>query len=194
MEIRSFLAFELPEDIKAIVSRVSAEMKGSPLDIRWVKIDNIHLTVIFLGKISTEHAVDIGTIAGDVCNDFEPFSISLKGTGIFSSKRNPRVLWIGLDSDMKRMSHFKDTLQKNLKPFGIKAGKRKFNPHLALGRFRKGAKSSVNLDALLQKHKDLTSPVCSLRELALFKSDLKPGGAIYTKLNTWPLGSLRVEQ
>ena len=194
MEIRSFLAFELPEEIKAILSRVFDEMRGYPLDIRWVKIDNIHLTVIFLGNISTEHSVDIGTIARDVCYDFEPFSISLKGTGIFGSKRNPRVLWIGLEGDIKRMSNFKDALLKSLKPFGIKEEKRKFNPHLTLGRFRKGAKSSVNLDELLQKHKDLTSPVCSLCDLVLFKSDLKPGGAIYTKLHAWPLGRLRVGQ
>ena len=75
-----------------------------------------------------------------------------------------------------------------IKPFGIKEEKRRFNPHLTLGRFRKGAKSDVHLDKILLHYKHLTSQECMLRELSLFKSDLRPGGAVYTKLNTWPLG------
>ncbi len=187
MEIRSFLAFELPEEIKGIVTRVSSEMKKSPLDVRWVKVNNIHLTVIFIGNISEDHLDGMDTVVRDVCHDHRPFHISLKGAGVFSSRRNPRVLWIGLDGDIERMSFFRNALQKNLRPFGIKEEKRRFNPHLTLGRFRKGAKSGAHLDALLLKYRDLTSPVRPLSELVLFKSDLKTGGAVYTKLNAWPL-------
>jgi RNA 2',3'-cyclic 3'-phosphodiesterase len=187
MEIRSFLAFELPEEIKGIVSRVSGEMKKPPLDIRWIRVDNIHLTIIFIGNITTDRLDGMNTIVRDVCRDHGPFNISLKGAGVFSSRRNPRVLWVGLSGDMERMSLFKEALEKGLRPFGIQEEKRRFNPHLTLGRFRKDAKSGAHLDALLLKYGDLTSPVCTLSKLALFKSDLKPGGSVYTKLNAWPL-------
>jgi 2'-5' RNA ligase len=187
MEIRSFLAFELPEEIKSIVSRVSGEMKKSPLDVRWVNVDNIHLTVIFIGNISEDRLADMDRVVRDVCHNYGPFDISLNGAGVFSSRRNPRVLWIGLAGDIERMSHFRNTLQKNLKPFGIKAENRRFNPHLTLGRFRKGAKSGIHLDEILLRYRTLDSPVRSIGKLVLFKSDLKPGGAVYTKLNAWPL-------
>ncbi len=78
-------------------------------------------------------------------------------------------------------------MQESLKPFGIKVEKRRFNPHLTLGRFRKGAKSGIHLDEILLRYRTLDSPVRSIGELVLFKSDLKPGGAVYTKLNAWPL-------
>jgi len=187
MEIRSFLAFELPEQIKGIVSRVSGEMKKGSLDVRWIKVDNIHLTVVFIGNISADRLKEMDTVVRDVCQDYGPFNISISGAGVFAGRRNPRVLWIGLDGDIERMSSFRNTLQKHLTPFGIKEEKRRFNPHLTLGRFRKGAKSSVHLDELLLQYRELTSPLHTLRELVLFKSDLKPGGAVYTKLNAWPL-------
>ncbi len=187
MEIRSFLAFELPAEIKGIVSRVSGEMKKSPLDVRWVNVDNIHLTVIFIGSISEDNLAGMDRVVKDVCRNYGPFDISLSGTGVFSSRRNPRVLWIGLAGDIERMSFFRNTLQESLKPFGIKVEKRRFNPHLTIGRFRKGAKSGVHLDKILLRYRTLNSPVRSISELVLFKSDLKPGGAVYTKLNAWPL-------
>lgn len=187
MEIRSFLAFELPEDIKGIVSRVSGEMKKSPLDVRWVNVDNIHLTVIFIGNISEDRLADMDRGIKDVCHYYGPFDISLSGAGVFSSRRNPRVLWIGLAGDIERMSLFRNSLQESLEPFGIKVEKRRFNPHLTLGRFRKGAKSGVHLDKILLEYRNLNSPGQPISELVLFKSDLKPSGAVYTKLNEWPL-------
>ncbi len=187
MEIRSFLAFELPEEIKKIVSRVSGEMKKSPLDMRWVKVDNIHLTVIFIGGISTDLLDDLGKKVSKVCQKHGPFNIRLRGAGVFSNRRNPRVLWLGLDGNIDKMGWFRNSLQKRLEPFGIKKEKRRFNPHLTLGRFRKGSKSGIHLDDLLLNYEDLNSRVCTLGELILFKSDLKPGGAVYTRLNSWTL-------
>ncbi len=187
MKVRSFLAFELPLEIKDIISRVSHEMRRSHLDIRWVKVENIHLTVVFIGNISTDHLGDMGAAVKKVCQTYEPFSISLKGAGVFAGRRNPRVLWIGLNGDLERMSYFRDALQEQLKPYGVEEEKRRFNPHLTLGRFRKGAKSSAHLAELLSGYEDLASPMCTLHELILFKSDLRPSGAVYTNLDSWPL-------
>ncbi|NQT55640.1 MAG: RNA 2',3'-cyclic phosphodiesterase [Desulfobacteraceae bacterium] len=187
MEIRSFLAFELPEEIKKIIFHVSEEAKKFPLDVRWVKASNIHLTMVFMGNILMEHLEGISEAVSKACKMYGPFNISLKEMGAFSNRRNPRVLWVGLEGDIERMSYFRGTLQKSLKSFGVKEEKRQFNPHLTLGRFRKGSRPSEHLDDLLSRYQDLTSPVSTLEELVLFKSDLNPKGAAYTKLNIWPL-------
>ena len=187
MEIRSFLAFELPLEIKKIVSQLSAKMRGLPLDIRWVNTDNIHLTIVFMGNIIMEHLEPAGNEAAKACQRYGPFKISLKNVGIFGSNRNPRILWIKLQGDIERMSHFRDALQKKLAPFGIKQEKRRFNPHLTLGRFRRGSKTGRQLDEFLSEYQVLASPICDLNELVMFKSDLTGGGAVYSKLNTWPL-------
>jgi 2'-5' RNA ligase len=187
MKIRSFLAFELPLEIKNVVVRVSEELRQSTLNARWVKVDNIHLTVVFMGNIETEDIPAIARGVKEVCQAFGPFDLSLKGIGCFPNRRNPRVIWLGLDGDLEPMSEFRDALQGHLTDFGIKEEKRKFKPHLTLGRFRKPKKMDSKEDQLLSKYEDISSSVCSLKELILFKSDLKPAGAVYTKVETWPL-------
>jgi len=187
MEIRSFLAFELPLDIKEIVARVSSEIRKSPLNVRCVHVDNIHLTVIFMGNIKTGDIVNIGAEVEKVCFRYSSFDVSLREMGFFPNKRNPRVLWLGLDGDLERMSHFRDSLQKQLGSFGIKEEKRRFTPHLTLGRFRNPHKGKSQLNEFIMGYRDLTSPVCPLNELILFQSTLKPSGAEYTKLGSWPL-------
>jgi RNA 2',3'-cyclic 3'-phosphodiesterase len=187
MEIRSFLAFELPEQIKTILHRVLADMRQAPLDIRWVRVENIHLTVIFTGNIEMDLLDDMSDIVKGACDWCPPLTISLKSAGVFSSRRNPRVLWIGLDGDIEKMSVFKNRLEEGLGPFGIKEEKRSFSPHLTLGRFKKGAKLGVQLDDLLLKYGGLESPRVTLNELVLFKSELTPKGAKYSRLNAWPM-------
>jgi 2'-5' RNA ligase len=187
MKIRSFLAFELPLEIKNVVVRVSEELRQSTLNARWVKVDNIHLTVVFMGNIETEDIPAIARGVKEVCQAFGPFDLSLKGIGCFPNRRNPRVIWLGLDGDLEPMSDFRDALQGHLTGFGIKEEKRKFKPHLTLGRFRKPKKTDSKENQLLSKYEDISSSVCSLKELILFKSDLKPAGAVYTKVETWPL-------
>ncbi|MEJ2724495.1 MAG: RNA 2',3'-cyclic phosphodiesterase [Deltaproteobacteria bacterium] len=187
MGIRSFLAFELPGDIRSVVDRVAGEVRRSSLDVRWVKAENIHITVIFLGSVNTQDLEGIKKGAEEICLRYRPFDIALAGVGCFPNTRNPRVVWLGVEGDLDRMAPFRDDLQEKLVPFGIKGEKRPFRPHLTLGRFKKQGKSDGRLLEILSKYKELTSPVCSLNELVLFKSDLKPGGAVYTKMLSWPL-------
>jgi 2'-5' RNA ligase len=191
MAIRSFLAFELPPDIKSMVKRVSEDVRRSELNLKWVKVDNIHLTVVFMGDIRTEDVQVIGEKIEDVCLGCKPFEISLKGMGVFPDTRRPRVLWLGLEMETERISSFRNSLQERLLAFGIKEEKRAFTPHLTLGRFDKpGRGDSLLVDIILQ-YKDLKGPVCRLKELVMFTSELKPGGAEYTKLKTCLLKGMR---
>jgi 2'-5' RNA ligase len=190
MGIRSFLAFELPEEIKAIVTRVSGEIRKSSLEVRWVRPEFIHLTVVFMGDIESEQIAPIGESVSAVCSQHSPFTISLKPMGCFPNTRNPRVIWLGIEGDLERMSRFRDDLQHALSPFGIKEEERAFRPHLTLGRFKKPSKRQTELDQLLAKYKELSSPARTLSELVLFRSDLKPGGAVYTKMVSWPLSGV----
>jgi 2'-5' RNA ligase len=187
MEIRSFLAFELPEPIKKIVIQVSGEIRKSSLDVRWVRPEFIHLTVVFMGDIQSDQIPLMGEPLNAVCSNHEPFKISLKPMGCFPNSRNPRVIWLGIDGDLERMSRFRDDLQHALSPFGIKEEERAFRPHLTLGRFKKPGKRQTELEQILATYRDLASPACTLGELVLFRSDLKPGGAVYTKMLSWPL-------
>ena len=187
MGIRSFLAFELPGQIKDTVSGISAEMSTLLPEARWVRVDNIHLTVVFLGEIPESSLEGIAGVAKSVCDRYDAFEIALKGVGVFSGLRFPRVLWVGLQGDLERMGYFRNGLQKRLAPCGIIEEKRKYRPHLTLGRFRKGTRGGPPLARILDGYRHVVSPFCRLSTFSLFKSDLTRTGAVYTKLMSWPL-------
>jgi 2'-5' RNA ligase len=191
MKIRSFLAFELSRPVKKIMQQVSAELKKSNLDAKWVKIDNIHLTVIFLGDIEEQWLEQIDAAAQAACIQSAPFAINLQSMGCFPNKKKARVLWLGIAGELGRMADFQKSLQKGLAPLNIKEEDREFKPHLTLGRFRTPGNQGQLLEKILQQYQDLTSPIAPLTELVLFKSDLKPGGAEYTKLRSWPLSGTK---
>ena len=187
MEIRSFLAFELPPGIKSEVARISGEVKKSGLNAGWVKPGNIHLTVVFMGNINSDDVPVITSLIGNAVSSCKTFDISLGGMGLFPDIRRPRVIWLGLNGEIDRLSSLRDDLQKPLESFGIKQEKRPFKAHLTLGRFRKPVKDRDLLKRIVDEYKHNTGPEGSFKELVMFKSELKPGGAVYTRLHSWPL-------
>lgn len=187
MDIRSFLAFEQPDAIRAPIREVSAALVKSRLDVRWVKPESIHLTVVFLGSVSVENLAAMERPLEETCGRFGPFQVWLKGLGCFPSGRNPRVLWVGLEGDIERMGRFRDEVQARVAPFGVREEKRPFRPHLTLGRFNRPPRGDRELERILEGYGTLSTPACVLGELVLFKSELRRGGAVYTRLKSWPL-------
>jgi len=187
MKIRSFLAFELPPPLKAGVEEVQRRLRDRLGGVRWVPAGNIHLTIIFLGEVDRSDVASIAAAAQETCAGFSPFKLALEGVGTFGGRRNPRVLWVGLAGDIESMGNLRDALQVRLKPFGVQEERRPFRPHLTLGRFKAGIAQGPELRGCLSEHAALQSPPALLEGLTLFKSDLKPGGAVYTRLEAWPL-------
>jgi 2'-5' RNA ligase len=191
MTIRSFLAFELPGEIREQVRQVSEELKKTKMDVRWVKPDNIHLTIVFLGDVREGDISAIGREIEQVCFGFHPFDFCLKGLGLFPDRRRPRILWAGYDGDVERITSLRDVLHERLMPFEIKEEKRDFKPHLTLGRFRNPVKADPQLDGILSRHESLSSPCFQVSELILFKSELRPQGPEYTRLESWAMSADR---
>ena len=187
MGIRSFLAFELPLRIKDRVGEISKELQQSRLPVRWVKVENIHLTIVFLGSVAEETIADIKLKVGSTAERFSAFQIKLNGVGVFPNWRRPRVFWIGLNGEIGGLSGLRDELQAGLEEFGFKPENRPFRPHLTLGRFKGTVNRGEELKWILDRFHDISSDDDYLKELVFFKSDLRPAGPIYTKMAVWPL-------
>jgi 2'-5' RNA ligase len=187
MGIRSFLAFSLPAGIRSVVEQVHDGLEDASRDVKWVRPASVHLTVVFLGSVDEETVPALSEAVRGVCAGFGPFGLAIRGTGYFPNPRRPRVIWLGLEGDVERMGALRDALQDVLEPFGVERERRPFRPHLTLGRFRKGGIMDDRLAEAVEGCAEVESPACSLDELVLFKSDLRPGGAVYTALDRFPL-------
>lgn len=188
MGIRSFLAFDLSVDIKKKIETISDEIKKSNLPVRWIKPENIHITLVFLGDVKENLIGDIKGKVENAVNKKISYKVWLEGLGVFPHVKRPRVIWVGLGGDIDRLSDLRDNIQSELSSLGFVPERRQFRPHLTIGRFKKETKGIFDVKKILERHYDITSDAYCLKELILFKSDLRPNGAEYTKIYSWLLG------
>ena len=183
--IRSFIAIELPDEIRHALAEVQKHLRPDVGGVRWVEPGSIHLTLKFLGDIPAEQIQPIVAAAMGAVQDEPPVSLGVSGLGAFPNPRRPRVIWVGIEGDVERLGRLQTRLEEALGPLGFPREERAFRPHLTVGRVKDPRRPPDLTRALA----DVTVPRCNsfdVREILLYKSDLRPTGAIYTKLQHLP--------
>jgi len=186
--IRSFIAIDLPEETRQEIGIVQEQLKRSKAGVRWVKPSSIHLTLKFLGNILPAQVDEIAAAAAQLLRDEPTITLCAAGLGGFPSQRKPRVIWVGLRGEVERLANIQAGLEKALEPLGFAREGRGFRPHLTIGR----VKDRHRLQSLIDAMSTLEIPEFNsfdADEIILYKSDLRPTGAIYTKLHRMPLAA-----
>lgn len=179
--LRAFIAIELPQNIIACLKKVQDALKKDELDIRWVRPGNIHLTLKFLGDISVEMCKDLEAAIEAAATGFSPFELSVKGIGVFPGIKNARVVWAGVSGKTDTLFNFQRTLESHLSQKGIMAQKRPFKAHLTIGRIKKKIDPALLLSRI-EACCNFETENFRVDRVVLFKSDLRPTGAVYTPL------------
>jgi 2'-5' RNA ligase len=184
--IRTFIAIDIPQEAREALAEIQEQLKKSRAGVRWVKLGSIHLTLKFLGDVHPAQIDDIAGVTAQVVRDERFLSLGLAGLGAFPSPRNPRVVWVGIRGEVERLTSIQERLQHNLVVLGFAPERRVFRPHLTLGR----VKDKRNRQALIEAMAAMQLPEFNyfdVPEIILYKSDLRPTGAIYTKLHRMAL-------
>jgi 2'-5' RNA ligase len=190
--IRAFIAIDLPPDVQDCLEQVSAKLKEQigEKSVRWVSVPNIHLTLKFLGDVSENNLDVLKEIIRAEAALQKPMEFSVGRLGAFPKTVRPRVIWVGIEAPQELVS-----LQRGIEARTAKVGypkdKRKFSPHLTLGRVSRNASPGEvrEIGEVLGASKVGFLGVARVPEIHLFKSDLQPTGAVYTKLFSTPLGT-----
>jgi 2'-5' RNA ligase len=184
--IRTFLALDPPEEILREIGRVQEWLKKLIRgDVRWVSPEAIHLTLKFFGDIPECDVANISAVAGKAAAEVGPFDLTIGGAGVFPDPHRPRVIWLGMSGDAARLVTFQQGMERALREIGFPGEERPFRPHLTLGRI-KTPKGLIGLTGVLEKGETYTAGRFTASGLGLFKSDLTPRGAIYTRLAGYP--------
>ena len=161
------------------------------LGIRWVRPAGFHLTLKFLGNVTQERLSGIVEVVGKVGPSIPPFMVSVSGVGVFPNARDPRVIWIGVRSVGEDLVRLQEGIEEGLEPLGFAREGRSFHPHFTLGRLKSfgGTRRQVDSrparEALVKwiaQNEQREYGRFEVKEVLLMKSDLKPGGAVYTPL------------
>ena len=185
--IRSFIAIELPDGIRVRLQALQDRFKAHKLNIRWVDPGNIHLTLKFLGNISEGEIEKVAGALSASVGPWAPLSLCAKGMGAFPGLNRPRVIWVGIGGEAVGLAALQKSLDDRLAEEGFKPDERPFKGHLTLGRVRGALKTDVFRTAL-QGDLNFETESFTVTGVSLFRSELKPGGAVYSRLLTVPMG------
>ena len=178
----SFIALDLPHAVKASLEDVIHRLRPSVSGVRWVRSQNLHLTLRFLGNVDVDRLDAVAAAIRLAGSDVGAVRLALNEVGAFPRVDRARVIWVGLIGDLERLSRLQQSIEGSLEEEGFEREARPFRPHLTIGRVRSEQASLADLPGLPQTEFELDS-------LSLIRSDLAPGGARYTSLETVRLSS-----
>ncbi len=183
--MRTFIAIELPEEIKKQIEQLQAPLKRTDTFVSWVKPGNIHITLKFLGEVPEDKINEVFSATQKALEGTRKFTMSLKGTGVFPNLRRPRVIWIGTGSGEEELSIMAKRIEEEMERVGFPKEKRKFSAHFTVGR----VKSPRNIEKLMElvESTDFQTEDIEVNEVVVMRSQLHPAGAIYTPLKKIPL-------
>jgi 2'-5' RNA ligase len=184
--LRCFIALDISEQIRRDFSDIIDRLKKHKADVKWVPVDNIHLTLKFLGNTPENVISKIRDCLFNVVLSYNPFYIRIYTTGVFPNRKYPRVIWVGVgDSEILKKLYI--DIENSMVSLGFKKEKRTFTPHLTIGRVR-SQKGIINLVDELDSYKEKDFGNIHVKTIKLMKSELNPQGAIYSCLYEIPLG------
>jgi len=181
LPIRTFVAFKLPANIISAIRQVQDEIIAYRFKAKWVHPAKIHLTLKFLGDTRTEAIGNIGEAIQRSAKACPPIGLCAKGIGVFPGINRARVVWVGIKGEIDLLRKLQESLQNELSPIGFAREKRSFKGHLTLGRLKKRPDPKILMKAIEELGGFESDPFTADR-IILFRSDLKPEGAVYSEL------------
>ncbi|HJT24441.1 MAG TPA: RNA 2',3'-cyclic phosphodiesterase [bacterium] len=172
----------LVEGISGILAKVSKH-RG----IRWVLKAQLHITLRFIGTFEESQVPKLEQVLGEVSITGEPFEAELGGLGAFPRLDRPRVLFIPVIRGEEGFRRLEAKMTPALEGLGIKPDEKEYHPHLTLGRVRENENPRQAVEALQEACRAHWEP-WKVDRFILFKSQLAPGGSVYTRLKEFEFG------
>lgn len=185
--MRVFVALDVPESVRTALAGFVAKLRQSAATARWTRLEGLHVTLKFIGEVAPDKVQAIEASLARIPSRL-PIEIKFRNAGFFPNQRRPLVFWAGIEA-IAQLSELAADVESFLEPLGIPRGKKVFSPHLTLARFKpqRGTPAQDELHAAIAAAAPLEFGNTVAREFHLFQSILKPGGAEYTRLATFPL-------
>jgi len=190
-EIRAFIAIEMPDEVTEVISRLVGRLKlRQPDGVKWVDPAAIHLTLNFLGDIDPGRISEITEAMTDAARESSPFSLEIKGLGVFPNLNRIRVVLAGVGGEVEKLARLQHSLEANLDIIGFPPEERTFSPHLTLGRVREqvSPQERQKLGDIVTAMKVETVKPFAVNGFSLIRSQLTGAGPIYSRVAAVALG------
>ena len=196
-QVRSFIAIELPDELKLGLAQLEAQLKMSKQPwVKWVDPYSIHLTLKFLGSIAVDRISEITGAMEEAIQGISPFHLEVKDLGVFPSLRRVQVAWVGISGEVDKLSQLQQHLESNLARLGFAPESRPFTPHLTLARLRNQASldERQNFGQLIATTRFEAAYTIKVDAISLMRSQLTREGALYSRISSVRLNKSRLSR
>lgn len=188
--IRVFVALPISPEVKERIAQSIDKLKKQlPGPVRWVAVENIHVTLKFLGDTSQASLQDLTHTLSAVIGQQAPIQITIGGFGVYPNTKRPRVLWVGIQAPPE-LESLQRAIETACTRLGYPAEDKSFSPHLTIARIREDS-PMTDLRPVLQNIQIGELGTLKIETVTLFRSDLFPKGPKYTPLAHIPLAQNR---
>ena len=184
--MRTFIAIELGDAIRERLAHAQERLRACRCGVKWVRPEQIHLTVKFLGEIDEGAAADVAAAMAAAAEGVGGLDLRVAGLGAFPPRGAPRVVWAGIEEPSGRLATLHKRLDLELEKLGIERETRPFHPHATLGRV-KDRRAGRPLRALIDTQRTAEFGARTVDDMVLLRSVLSPTGPTYTPLHRQPL-------
>ena len=184
---RIFIAIELDRGLRGEIEDLEARLTQAGTGLRWIRGENLHFTVRFLGEITPAQVAQVKLATREVAAAMPPFRLALGGIGAFPSLQRPQVIWVGVQEGSEELAALSPRLNAVLARHRFPPEDRPFVAHLTLARVR-DRRVWGDLVRAVSGFREVRVGAQEVRSLAIMESHLQPRGARYTRVEEVPLG------
>ena len=181
--MRLFVALEIPPTVRENLANFIKQLRPLAPEPRWLRPENLHVTLKFIGELPAEKLAAIRTALASI-RSAQAVTIDFRGLGFFPNEKHPRVFWAGMEASPNLKTLASD-IERATEKLGIPREQRPFSPHLTLARFEP-PRLSKKLRAPIKENATREFGSLAAKEFHLIESQLKPSGAEYTTLESFP--------
>jgi 2'-5' RNA ligase len=186
--IRTFVAVEIDAAVRQRAGELIEQLRGSGADVKWVEVENLHLTLKFLGEVRSREIPQVCEAVERAAAGAERFELELSGAGAFPNVRRPRTVWLGAGKGSEEMVLLHKEVEAALGKLGFRPEQRRFQPHLTIGRVRRGGPAVAELGQLIEQRADFFAGRADVQQVVVFSSQLDRSGPTYEALSRARLG------
>jgi RNA 2',3'-cyclic 3'-phosphodiesterase len=183
--IRTFIAVPLPEKVRSELLAAGTALSVQLPDVRWSrKVENLHVTIKFLGQVAEERIEAVGEALGRAVRGMPRFEVDVRGMGAFPSPRRASVIWVGVTAEGDQLARIASAVEAMAAELGVgerqdQKTDRPFRAHVTVGRAPQKSKAGVDARAALAPLTDRAFGRVAVEELHLYESQLGRDGSTY---------------
>ena len=187
---RTFVAIETTPSVRDRASDLIGQLSTTSASVRWVEPEQMHWTLAFLGDVPLDDIPGVCRAVQKGAERISPFDLHAQGAGAFPNAEKPRTIWLGASQGSDEMITLHDAIEAELEKLGFRGERRRYRPHLTLGRVRRSAPHEVaQLGELVEQYANFDAGSIHIDEVVVFSSRLSSSGPSYDELGRAVLAS-----